>query len=161
MLEAKKDIPVIDSCLVINRLVISSVPEIQGSFRKRDMDRSLPYRKVLIIENEPDIRNVLLVLLAGMGYEGEAVPGIHNALARIKEESFDALLLDLRCFEAPPEQVVSQIREVRQSLVGRVLVITGEVTSPEVLVSIERACVPQVRRKHLARDLLAVLKSLF
>ena len=125
------------------------------------MGRSPPYRKVLIIENEPDIRNVLYVLVAGLGAEGEVAHNFRNALARISEESFDAVLLDLQCSEGSPEQAVSQIKEIRPSLVGRVLVITGDVTSPEVLDTIERQCLPQVRRRHLTKDLLAVLRSLW
>ncbi len=125
------------------------------------MGRSPPYRKVLIIENEPDVRNVLYVLLAGVGCEGEVAHDIRNALTRISEESFDAVLLDLHCSEGSPEQVVSQIKEIRPSLVGRVLVITGDVTSPDVLDTIERQCLPQVQRRHLIKDLLTALRSLF
>lgn len=125
------------------------------------MGRSPPYRKVLIIENEPDVRNVLFVLLAGVGCEGEVAHDIRNALTRISEESFDAVLLDLHCSEGSPEQVVSQIKEIRPSLVGRVLVITGDVTSPDVLDTIERQCLPQVRRRHLIKDMLTALRSLF
>ena len=125
------------------------------------MAGGLPYRKVLIIENEPDVRNVLYVLLAGLGCEGEVAPGVRNALARISGESFDAVMLDLRCCEESPDQTVSHIKEICPSLVGRVLVITGEVTSPRVLETLERQCLPQVRRRHLAEDLMHVVRSLF
>ena len=83
------------------------------------MGRSPPYRKVLIIENEPDVRNALYVLLAELGCEAEVAPGVRNALARIGAESFDAVMLDLRCCEESPEQAVSQIKEICPSLVGR------------------------------------------
>lgn len=36
------------------------------------MAKNPPRRKILIIEGEPSIRNVLYRLLAGLGYEGDA-----------------------------------------------------------------------------------------
>ena len=125
------------------------------------MGGSPPYRKVLIIENQPDVRNALYVLLAGLGCEAEVAPGVRDALARIRMERFDAVMLDLRCCGESPEQAVSQIKEICPSLVGRLLVITGEVTSPRVLETLERQCLPKVRHRHLREDLVNILKSLF
>jgi len=125
------------------------------------MGGSPPYRKVLIIENDPHARNILYVLLAGMGCEGEVAHGFPNALARISKESFDAVMLDLQCSETSPEHAISQIKKLQPSLVGRVLVITGDVTSPDILDTIERQCLPQVRRRDITKNLRTVLKSLF
>ena len=56
----------------------------------------------------------------------------------IKKKSFDAVLLDLRCSEMPAREMVSAIRELRPNLVGRVLVITGEMSDPQTMQMIER-----------------------
>jgi len=120
-----------------------------------------PTRKVLIIENDPEVRNVIYVLLAGMECESEVSHGLRSALIRIKETSFDAVLLDLRCSDEAPEQALSQIKDARPSLVGRVLVITGEVTSPGVFEAIERQCLPQVPRQHLTLHLTTAIKAMF
>jgi DNA-binding NtrC family response regulator len=55
-------------------------------------------RNVLIIEDEPSMRNVICVLLAGLGCAGDIAHDGRQALAMIEKESFDAVLLDLRCF---------------------------------------------------------------
>lgn len=117
-------------------------------------------RKVLIIEDEPSIRNVLYVLLAGLGCEGDVAHGGRQALAMIRQESFDAVLLDLRCAELPPEQVVSQIWELRPNLLGRVLVITGEVADPKTLEMIELHCLPHVPRSRVVEELWGRLRAL-
>ncbi len=110
-------------------------------------------RKVLIIEDEPSIRNILYVLLAGLNCEGDIAYSGQQALAMISRERFDAVLLDLRCINLPADQVVSQITEIRPNLVGRVLVITGEVSDPQTLEIIERHCLPYVPRNRLLQDL--------
>ncbi len=118
-------------------------------------------RKVLIVEDEPSIRNVLYVLLAGMGCEGHVAYSGQQALAMISREKFDAVLLDIRSSTLPAEHVVSQIKEIRPNLVGRVLVITGEFTDPKTLELIERHCLHRVRQSRLAEEVWTRLRALF
>jgi DNA-binding response OmpR family regulator len=112
-----------------------------------------PRRKVLIIEDEPSIRNVLYVLLAGLGYDGDAVPDSYHALSMIRQGEFDAVLLDLRSSQLPPDQMVCAITELRPSLVGRVLVITGEVSHPKTIEMLERYALPHVPRSRITAEL--------
>ena len=117
-------------------------------------------RKVLIIEDEPSIRNVLYVLLAALGCDGQIAYDARQAFAMIREGSFDAVLLDLRCAKLPPDQMVSTITELRPSLVGRVLVITGEITDPETLRTLERYALPHVPRNQVTSELWDRLRHL-
>jgi DNA-binding NtrC family response regulator len=117
-------------------------------------------RKVLILEDEPAIRNVLYVLLAGLGCEGDVVHSSRQAIASINRQSFDAVLLDLRCSELPPDQLVSEIIEVRPNLVGRLLVITGEVAAGETLAMIERNSLAHVTRQQVTSALWGLLQSI-
>ena len=112
-----------------------------------------PRRKVLIIEDEPSIRSVLYVLLAGLGYDGNAVPDAYQALSMIRRGEFDAVLLDLRSSQLPPDQMVCAITELRPNLVGRVLVITGEVSHPRTIEMLERYALPHVSRNRITSDL--------
>jgi CheY-like chemotaxis protein len=111
-------------------------------------------RAVLIIEDEPSIRNVLYVLLAGLGYEGDVAHDTHQALSMLRSKNrFEAVLLDLRSAQMPPDQMLTAITELRPSLVGRVLVITGEFSDPHILETLERCAVPHVARSRVTSDL--------
>jgi len=112
-----------------------------------------PRRKVLIIEDEPSIRNVLYVLLARLGCDGDAAPDAYQALSMIRRSEFDAVLLDLRASQLPPDQMVCAIKELRPSLVGRVLVITGEVAHPKTIEMLERYALPHVPRSRITSEL--------
>ncbi|MBZ5546219.1 MAG: response regulator [Acidobacteriia bacterium] len=124
------------------------------------MSRTPQYRRVLIIEDEPAVRNILYVLLAGLGCEGDAAPDGQQALAKIRREEFDAVLLDLRCSNVNAENVLPQIQEIRPNLVGRVLVITGEVADAATLDLIEHNCLQHVPRHRIQQDLLGQLRVL-
>jgi len=112
-----------------------------------------PHRKVLIIEDEPSIRNILYVLVAGLGYDVDAASDAQQALSMIGRDQFDAVLLDLRASQLPPEQMVCAITELRPSLLGRVLVISGEACAPSTLQMLERYAVPHVPRNRVTSDL--------
>jgi DNA-binding NtrC family response regulator len=117
-------------------------------------------RNVLIIEDEPSIRSVLYVLLAGLGCQGNIAHNGHQALAMIEKQSFDAVLLDLRCSEMPAGEMVSAIKELRPSLVGRVLVITGEVADPQTMEMIKKNCWHHIPRQRVMQELWERLRSL-
>jgi len=118
-------------------------------------------RKVLIIEDEPAIRNVLFVLLAGGGCEGHVAYDVRQGLGMIQRGSFDAVLLDLRSTNMPPaDEIIPAITKLRPSLVGRVLIITGEVADPETLGTLERYALPHVPRSKIISDLWNHLRSL-
>jgi DNA-binding response OmpR family regulator len=119
-----------------------------------------PRRKVLIIEDEPSIRNVLYVLLAGLGCDGDVAHSAAQALSKVRKDRFDAVLLDLRSADLPPDQVVAAITEVRPSLVGRVLVITGEVSDAHTFKLLERSAVPHVSRNEITSQLWERMRTL-
>ena len=112
-----------------------------------------------MIEDEPTIRNVLYVLLAGLDCESEIAHTGQQALAMVGRDSFDAVLLDLRSALVPPEEVVAQIKQLQPSLVGRVLVITGEVTDPKILEWIESQCLTKIPANNLMQELWGRLRA--
>lgn len=118
-------------------------------------------RKVLIVEDDLSISNLLYVLLEGLNYDGEVAMGGRQALAMIERDSFDAILLDLRYSNRSAEQWVSQIAQVQPSVLDRVLVITGEVADPKVLDLLERHCLPHVPQNRLMEDINQRLLALW
>jgi hypothetical protein len=60
----------------------------------------------------------------------------------------------------PAEEMVSAIKELRPNLVGRVLVITGEVSDPQTMELIKRHCLPHISRHRMMQDLWERLRTL-
>lgn len=117
-------------------------------------------RKILLVEGEQGAGELIHALLRKLGCEGEVVADGQQALAMVSRNDFDAVLLDLRSSNLPPEEVVSGIHEIRPSLVGRVLVITGEVDDHETLDLVERYFLLEIPQSHLIQDLVGRLRAL-
>lgn len=118
-------------------------------------------RRVLIVEEESSIRNLIYTLLSTLGCDGEVAYSGQQALAMISRRPFDAVLLDLRCLDEAAEQVVSGILEIRPNLMGRVLVITGEVADQETMDLIERKCLLCVPGHNLVYQLWNKLRMVW
>lgn len=100
------------------------------------------------------------VLLAGLGCDGDVASDSEHALTMIGQNRFDAVLLDLRSAHLPPDQMVSAITELRPSLVGRVLVITGEVADPKTLEMLASYAVPHVSRSRVVSELRVCMRAM-
>lgn len=124
------------------------------------MEAAPKARKVLLIESEPVASEVLQVLVDNLGCHGEVVTDPSQALGTVRSEDFDAVLLDLRSSAMPPEGAVSGIHHIQPSLLGRVLVITGEVDDQATLDLVERYLLLRIRRSRLKFDLAGRLRAL-
>jgi DNA-binding response OmpR family regulator len=117
-------------------------------------------RKILVIEDESSIRNVICALLGTLKCDGDVAYSGQQALAMLSRQSFDAVLLDLRASDPPPNQIVQQICQLQPSLMGRILFITGEVSDRQTLELIEQNALTCIRRGSLMRELWDRLRVL-
>lgn len=124
------------------------------------MEACFKARKVLLIEGEPVARQALQALLNNPGCHGEVVADERKALDVVRHEHFDAVLLDLRSSAMRPAEVIAGIHHIRPSLVGRVLVITGEVDDQATLELVVRYFLRLMRRSRLKVDLAGRLRAL-
>ena len=118
------------------------------------------HRKVLVIEDESSIRNLVFGLLAQLGCHADSASDGREALAKISREKFDSVLLDLRCTRVKPEEVIPEIHRLNPNLVGRVLVITGEVADESSLRLIEEYFLLHVSHRRLSGDVMGFLRAL-
>jgi CheY-like chemotaxis protein len=125
------------------------------------LDASPRRRKVLIVEDEPSISNLLYVLLEGLNYDGEVAWSGPQALAMIGRESFDAVLLDLRYSNLSAKQMVTRITDVRPSLAGRVLVVPKQEDRPPAREPLERHRLHALTQNRMMVEVQQSLRGLW
>jgi DNA-binding NtrC family response regulator len=59
----------------------------------KTLDSAIP--RILIADDQPDVREALRLMLKGEGYQIEAVPSPERVLGSLEEQDFDVLLMDL------------------------------------------------------------------
>jgi excisionase family DNA binding protein len=116
----------------------------QWRFRKRDIDAWLDtqrthgpspisptsspmshngYRRVLVVDDEPNIREMLRKTLSIEKYDVETAPDADAALARLRDTSFDLLIADLKMPGMDGLSLIKQVKQLRANM--PVIIITG------------------------------------
>ncbi len=82
--------------------------------------------QILVIDDEPRIRDACRIVLAEKGYDVEVAPDGEQGLLMIKERHFDIILVDLMLPSISGFDVLSEVRKLHPDTV--VIVITGYAT---------------------------------
>lgn len=106
-------------------------------------------RHVLTINKQPVIKRVLDALSAGVKSDGSLPPETRKWLEEFSKKGCDRLILNLRVIKPPFGGTAAAIRNLRICLVGGVLVVTGQVTRPWILLIRD-----QSRRRFFPRHLI-------
>jgi hypothetical protein len=116
-------------------------------------------RRVLTLRDESSIRKMLALLSRQFGGLSDPSHEPKGPLAKFTRESFDSVLLNLRCSVSLSEERLSGVHKIRASIVGRVLVVTGEIRDRHTMELVERICVPHAGSWSAVRALVGVPDS--
>ncbi len=103
-------------------------------------------RRVLVVEDEPDVGEVVCDMLREAGYEAEHCLRAADALDRLAAERFDAILSDIRMPEMDGGGFLEALAGRLPHLVPRLGFLTGDTLSPGV-----EALLGRSGRPHLAK----------
>src|SRR5438067_662234 len=101
---------------------------------------------VLVIDDEASVRVALQRYLASRGHEVETTASGKEALARMREDAFDAVIVDMRMPDVSGEQLFQELKARDASYAERVIFTTGQLVDDRVrtfLASTGRPCVPK------------------
>lgn len=112
-------------------------------------------KRVLIVEDDAAIRTLLEALLHRDGYVCELTASGTDAVARLREAEYDAILLDLMLPGQFGSEVIRFLKTERPALSPRVIVLTA--ASQAIVSTIDQTEVHAVMRKPF--DLFALLES--
>ena len=116
------------------------------------MDRT----KILLIEDEPDLAEVLVDYLLRDGFDAAVEGDGTDGLARIRRSPPDLLLLDLML---PGLDGLSILREVRKTLDLPVIMVTARVEEIDRLLGLELGADDYVCKPYSPREVVARVKT--
>ncbi len=87
--------------------------------------------RLLIVDDEPGIRDVLKEALSVTGYKVETAADGHEAMERVSAGKFDLIISDLCMPQMDGEQLYEAVRDVNPRLAKRMIFVTGDTVSPK------------------------------
>jgi len=140
--------PMKGSCFTIHFAEAS--PEAARNSNAPDKSALLGSEKILLVEDEPQVREVTTLILRDLGYQVFAASNIDDAIGHAKrEKAFDLLVSDIVMPRASGPVVAAQLRELLPGI--KVLFITGY--SKEMLSGYDASLGPTLPKPFTAEQI--------
>jgi two-component system response regulator RegX3 len=114
--------------------------------------------RILVVEDEPALREGLVDLLTGAGHQVEAVGDGEEALVRGADPSFEVLILDLMLPGLDGLEVCLRLRELRPGI--PVLMLTARGAEDDTVAGFAAGADDYVTKPFSTRELLARVEAL-
>lgn len=114
--------------------------------------------RVLVVEDEPDIRRLLRAYLEREGFTVEETNNGQRALTLVKEYNYDLIILDIMIPELDGWSVCQKIR--KQSVVP-IIMVTAKGTEPDRIMGLELGADDYLVKPFSPKELIARIKALF
>jgi CheY-like chemotaxis protein len=114
---------------------------------------SPPRARVLVIEDEPTVAQMMVDVLEADGHEVETAANGLLALEKIQKRPYDVILSDLRMPELDGVGVYRALERGRPALLSRLIFITGSTEQPEYSGFLSRTRIPVLAKPFNVVDL--------
>ncbi|HJW42818.1 MAG TPA: sigma-54 dependent transcriptional regulator [Geothrix sp.] len=115
-------------------------------------------QRILLVEDEPGLREVLTLALEGAGFICEAASGIEEGQQALKETAFDGVLSDLKLKDGSGIELLTWMKE--QGLETPVVIMTAYATTETTVQALNQGAVDFITKPFRHEDLIATLKGL-
>jgi two-component system, OmpR family, alkaline phosphatase synthesis response regulator PhoP len=117
-------------------------------------------KKILIVEDEKDIRDLLELYLKKEGYEVLGVKDGRTALEKASKEKFDLVLLDLMLPQMDGLEICRRLRSQPQTAALPIIMLTAKTEEADRIVGLELGADDYITKPFSPREVLARIKAL-
>lgn len=111
--------------------------------------------RILVVDDDDDLREVLVELLKGAGYEVEPCASGREAVRRVGEATFDLVVLDRVMPNTDGIQTLGELRSI--GFRGRVVMLTAFASVPNAVETLKRGADDYLAKPFRPADLIATV----
>ena len=112
--------------------------------------------RILVVDDDPQIRRVMRVTLSGQGYEVDDVKDGESALERVRERRFDLVLLDMNM---PGMGGLEACRAIRQNSEIAIVMLTVRDHEADKVEALDAGADDYVTKPFKTQELLARIRA--
>jgi DNA-binding response OmpR family regulator len=116
--------------------------------------------RILVVEDDPDIANLLAHYLQRAGFEADLVSSGHEVLPRIRKAPPDLLLLDLMLPGLDGLAVCRSIRAEQQTAAIPIIMITAKAEETDRIVGLELGADDYIAKPFSPNEVIARIRAL-
>lgn len=114
--------------------------------------------KILIAEDTKDLNRALTAILTHEGYEVDPVFDGEEAMSRLRQNAYDAAVLDIMMPKADGLQVLSRMR--REGITAPVLLLTAKAEIDDRVAGLDAGADDYLTKPFAMKELLARIRSM-
>lgn len=141
------------------RLPAMSAPTARGGDAGADAPAAAGRGRVLLIDDEEPVRLVMREALRGAGHETDETGDAPAALELIGARDYDIIICDLHMPGMSGEEFCDRARETRPELADRIIVTTGDGSTPQARGFLEQSGLRCIQKPFSARELVALVNA--
>ena len=123
----------------------------------QDLHKQLDRRRILVIDDEPTVRESCMRIFAERDYDVETAASAKEGLERAMRGFFDCALIDLKLPDMDGMEIVRNTREKRSSM--PVLIITGYGTDDSAAEAIRPGVSAYINKPFTPEELVAAVEK--
>jgi signal transduction histidine kinase len=116
-------------------------------------------KAILVVDDEPEIAEVLADLLSLDGHQVETAGSGAIALDKLRERAYDVILSDIRMPGLDGPGLYRELARNHAGLVRRFIFITGDILSPETREFLEQNGTPSLSKPFVSDDVRRIVQQ--
>jgi two-component system alkaline phosphatase synthesis response regulator PhoP len=119
-----------------------------------------PSKKILIVEDEPDILQLVKLYLEKEGFRTATAVNGAQALKKVKEDKPDLIVLDLMLPEVDGLEVCKRLRSIPDTALLPIIMLTAKAEESDTVIGLELGADDYVAKPFSPKALVARIKAL-
>jgi CheY-like chemotaxis protein len=115
--------------------------------------------EVLIVDDEPAIRNILARILSNKGHQAQTVSSGKAALAKLHEKGYDLLVADLKMSGVSGMDLYQTLKKKRPDMADRTVFITGDTMTEETNYFLVSSGRPYLAKPFTPMEFLEIIEN--
>jgi two-component system alkaline phosphatase synthesis response regulator PhoP len=121
---------------------------------------AIPLKKILVVEDEPDILQLVKLYLEKEGFRTTTAVNGAQALKKVKEDRPDLIVLDLMLPEIDGLEVCKRLRSVPDTAMLPIIMLTAKAEESDTVIGLELGADDYVAKPFSPKALVARIKAL-
>ncbi|MBI3805149.1 MAG: response regulator [Nitrospirae bacterium] len=118
-------------------------------------------KKILIIDDEQLLLDLLTHLLSKIGYEVDQALDSQEAAGKLKDQTYDAIFLDMKMPLMDGKAFYSTIKQQFPELAKRIVFVTGDVANPDTVSFLKGAGNLHLQKPFTIQEVKSLLDRFF
>ena len=114
---------------------------------------------ILVIDDEPDVAEVLVDMLSVDGHKADIAPDGRVALERLAHGGYDLVMSDLRMPEFDGSALYRRLQQDGDPILSRFIFVTGDTLGPEAQAFLEQTGVPTLAKPFVFGEVRKIIQQ--